>query len=51
MQACCDEIRSYIDPLAQLTRADVARLEAAEAARAALADRLQALKMQAAALE
>ena len=44
-------MQAFIGPLEQLTRDEVARIQAAEAARAALAERLQALKRQAASIE
>ena len=50
-QACCEEVRAFIDPLEELTRAEVKRIEEAEAARAVLVERLQTLKMQAASIQ
>lgn len=49
--ACNDEVMAFIRPLEAATAAEVARVEKAEADRAALLERLGDLKMQAANVE
>ena len=51
LQACAAEVLAFIDPLEELTRAEVRRIEAADVERAALTDRLLQLKRQAASVE
>ncbi len=51
LQACTSEVLAFIDPLEELTRAEVSRIEAAEVERAALYERLLQLKRRAASVE
>jgi hypothetical protein len=51
LQACAAEVLAFIDPLEELTRAEVRRIEAADVERSALTDRLLQLKRQAASVE
>lgn len=51
LQACVAEVLAFIDPLEELTLAEVSRIEAAEEERAALYERLLQLKRRAASVE
>ena len=51
LQACTSEVLAFIDPLEELTRVEVSRIQKAEVERAALNERLLQLKRRAASVE